>query len=287
MRASSRLTENWKREISQTVTNLANGARRRPDEGRPGSRARRFSAFFGDVAAVKELGLEIPARRITALIGASGSGKSTFLRCLNRMHERTPGARVRGWLELDGRNIYDGGVDPVLLRRRVGMVFENANPFPMSVRDNLLAGHRLSGLPVADPIGLVERSLQKAALWDEVKDRLRAPATSLSSGQQQRLCIARALALDPEVLLLDAPTAGLDPAATAVVEALMISLKERITFVLVTHDLHQAARVLSDLTGFFHEAGPGGGGRHGAGVHQPDGPADGGLPDGPASGRAP
>jgi phosphate transport system ATP-binding protein len=212
--------------------------------------ARRFSAYFGEVAVVKELGLEIPPGSIAALIGASGSGKSTFLRCLNRMHEGTPGARVRGWLELDGRSVHE--IDPVLLRRRVGMVFEKANPFPMSVRDNVLAGHRLSGLPVADPFGLVERSLRRAALWDEVKDRLHAPAASLSTGQQQRLCIARALALDPEVLLLDTPTAGLDPAATALVESLMVSLKDRLTFVLVTHDLAQAARV-SDLTAFFED----------------------------------
>jgi phosphate transport system ATP-binding protein len=212
--------------------------------------ARRFSAYFGDVAAVKDLGLEIQAGSIAALIGAAGSGKSTFLRCLNRMHEGTPGARVRGWLEIDGCSVH--AIDPVLLRRRVGMVFEKANPFPMSVRDNVLAGHRLSGLAVADPGGVVERSLRQAALWDEVKDRLHAPATSLSSGQQQRLCIARALALDPDVLLLDAPTAGLDPAATARVESLLVSLKDRITLVLVTHDLHQAARV-SDLTAFFED----------------------------------
>jgi phosphate transport system ATP-binding protein len=236
-----------KQEISQTVT-VTNGSAARTRG--PRISARRFSAYFGDVAVVKELGLEIPAGSIAALIGASGSGKSTFLRCLNRMHEGTPGARVRGWLEIDGQSVH--GVDPVLLRRRVGMVFEKANPFPMSVRDNILAGYRLSGLPVADPIGLVERSLRLASLWDEVKDRLHAPASSLSTGQQQRLCIARALALDPEVLLLDTPTAGLDPAATARVEALLVSLKERITLVLATHDLHQAARV-SDLTAFLED----------------------------------
>jgi phosphate transport system ATP-binding protein len=223
--------------------------------------ARGFSAIFGNVAAVRELELEIPARQVTALVGASGSGKSTFLRCLNRMHERTPGARVAGRIELDGRNIYSGEVDPVLLRRRVGMVFETATTFPsLSVRDNLLAARRLSGLRVADPAGLVERALRQAELWDEVEHRLGTSGAALSAGQQQRLCIARVLALEPDVLLLDEPCTGLDPANTSRIEALIVALKETITVVLVTRNLHQAARV-SDRTAFFHrgrlvEVGP-------------------------------
>jgi phosphate transport system ATP-binding protein len=245
-----RIVTELKQLIHADVTDERAGARA---SATPKLSARRFSAFFGDVAAVKELELTIPARHITSLIGGSGSGKSTFLRCLNRMHELTPGARVRGWLELDGQNVYGGGVDPVLLRRRVGMVFEKANTFPtMSIRDNLLAGYRLSGLTVADPADVVERTLHQTALWAEVGDRLDRPASILSTGQQQRLCIARALALDPDVLLLDEPCAGLDPAGTARIEGLMVALKERITLVLVTHNLHQAARV-SDLTAFFHE----------------------------------
>ena len=167
------------------------------------------------------------------------------------MHEHTPGARVGGRVELNGVDIYDRAVDPVRLRRRVGMVFQKANPFPtMSIRDNVLAGHRLSGVRVAEPARLVERTLRQVALWDEVEGRLDDAATTLSGGQQQRLCIARTLAVEPEVLLLDEPCGALDPAATARIEALMTALKERYTLVLVTHDVHQAARV-SDWTALF------------------------------------
>jgi phosphate transport system ATP-binding protein len=222
---------------------------------------RSLDAYFGSFHAVKAIDMAIPGGQVTAIIGPSGCGKSTFLRCLNRMHEHTAGATVRGRVELDGVDIYDRAVDPVRLRRRVGMVFQKPNPFPtMSIRENVLAGHRLNGVRVRDPDALVERSLRQAALWDEVKDNLGAPGTSLSGGQQQRLCIARVLAVEPEVILLDEPCSALDPIATARVEELMIELKERYTLVLVTHNMQQAARV-SDRTAFFHmgtlvEVGP-------------------------------
>ena len=218
-------------------------------------------AFFGEVAAVRGIEMDVPARRVTAIIGPSGCGKSTFLRCLNRMHEHVAGARVVGRVELDGRNIYDRAVDPVLVRRRVGMVFQKPNPFPtMSIRENVLAGHRLNGLRVKDPAELCERHLRQVGLWDEVKDKLGESGMSLSGGQQQRLCIARVLAVEPEVVLLDEPCSALDPIATARIEELMIELKERYTLVLVTHNMQQAARV-SDTTAFFHmgslvEVGP-------------------------------
>jgi phosphate transport system ATP-binding protein len=218
-------------------------------------------ARFGAFDAVKGIDMRIPARQVTAIIGPSGCGKSTFLRCLNRMHEHTAGATVSGRVELDGVDVYDRAVDPVRLRRRVGMVFQKPNPFPtMSIRENVLAGHRLNGVRVRDAAALVERTLRQVALWDEVKDKLEAPGTSLSGGQQQRLCIARVLAVEPEVILLDEPCSALDPIATARVEELMIELKERYTLVLVTHNMQQAARV-SDRTAFFHmgtlvEVGP-------------------------------
>ena len=220
-----------------------------------------LEAFFGNLRVVNGIDMLIPAQRITAVIGPSGCGKSTFLRCLNRMHEHTPGARVKGSVRLDGIDVYDRGVDPVRLRRRVGMVFQKANPFPtMSIRDNVLAGHRLNGFKVKDSADLVERTLRQVALWDEVKDKLSESGMSLSGGQQQRLCIARVLAVEPEVILLDEPCSALDPIATARIEELMAELKERYTLVLVTHNMQQAARV-SDRTAFFHlgnliEVGP-------------------------------
>jgi phosphate transport system ATP-binding protein len=223
--------------------------------------ARRLSAYFGGHAALRTVEMEIPAREVMAIIGPSGCGKSTFLRCLNRMHEHTPGARVSGKVELDGTDVYDPAVDPVRLRRKVGMVFQKPNPFPtMSIRDNVLAGHRLNGFKVPDPAELVERTLRLVTLWDEVKDKLGHSGMSLSGGQQQRLCIARVLAVEPEVILLDEPCSALDPIATARIEELMIELKERYTLVLVTHNMQQAARV-SDRTAFFHlgtlvEVGP-------------------------------
>jgi phosphate transport system ATP-binding protein len=222
---------------------------------------RGLSAYFDAFKAVKDISMDVPARRITAIIGPSGCGKSTFLRCLNRMHEHTPGARAVGSVELDGTDVYDRAVDPVRLRRRVGMVFQKPNPFPtMSIRDNVLAGYRLNGFRIKDAGELVERHLRQVTLWDEVKDKLGESGMSLSGGQQQRLCIARVLAVEPEVILLDEPCSALDPIATARVEELMIELKARYTLVLVTHNMQQAARV-SDRTAFFHlgtlvEVGP-------------------------------
>ena len=196
--------------------------------------------------------LAIPTRRVTAIIGPSGCGKSTFIRCLNRMHELVPGASMSGRVRLDGEDVYAADVDPVLLRRRVGMVFQKPNPFPaMSVADNVLAGLRLTHrLARGEAGGIVEQALRQAALWDEVKDRLKDPGVGLSGGQQQRLCIARALAVEPDVLLMDEPCSALDPVATARIEDLIHDLRERYTIVIVTHNMQQAARV-SDRTAFF------------------------------------
>jgi phosphate transport system ATP-binding protein len=226
----------------------------------PKLRVEKLQAFFGEKKVLRDVSVDVPAHSVLAVIGPSGCGKSTFVRCLNRMHELVPGARSDGGVFLDGDDLYARGVDPVLLRRRVGMVFQRPNPFPtMSIADNVAAGLRLNGTKaVVDEV--VERCLRQAALWDEVKDRLRAAATSLSGGQQQRLCIARALAVEPEVLLMDEPASALDPIATAKIEELMHQLKERYTIVIVTHNMQQAARV-SDATAFFYmgelvEAGP-------------------------------
>ena len=212
-----------------------------------------LSVYYGKLHAVKQVNLSIRTNRATALIGPSGCGKSTFLRCLNRMHELTPGARVEGKVLLDDQDLYGAGIDPVDVRRRVGMVFQKPNPFPnMSVHDNVVAGFRLNGTrdrKVLDEI--VEKNLRGAALWDEVKDDLQKSGASLSGGQQQRLCIARALAVNPEVLLMDEPCSALDPIATAKIEELIHELKERVTIAIVTHNMQQAARV-SDYTGFFY-----------------------------------
>jgi phosphate transport system ATP-binding protein len=214
--------------------------------------ARDVSAWFGDNRVLHGINLDIAANRAIAITGPSGCGKSTFIRCLNRMHELVPGARVEGQIRLDGVDVYDGGVDPVRLRRRVGMVFQKPNPFPsMSVRDNVLAGLRLTGtVPRAGLDEALENALVQAALWDEVKDRLGDPGIGLSGGQQQRLCIARALAVDPDVLLMDEPCSALDPIATAKIEDLIHTLKRSYTIVIVTHSMQQAARV-SDQTAFF------------------------------------
>ncbi|MGE0405355.1 MAG: phosphate ABC transporter ATP-binding protein PstB [Candidatus Korobacteraceae bacterium] len=217
----------------------------------PKLRANNLKAWFGAIQALKSITLDIPERHVTAIIGPSGCGKSTFVRCLNRMHEVLPNARVEGSVLLDGTDIYGTNVNPVRVRQRIGMVFQKPNPFPtMSVRDNVLAGLRLQGLSIKDPVSLVERCLQQAALWNEVKDFLDRPGTSLSGGQQQRLCIARALALEPEVLLMDEPASALDPIATAKIEDLIFELKERYTVVIVTHNMQQAARV-AEQTAFF------------------------------------
>jgi phosphate transport system ATP-binding protein len=213
----------------------------------------RLTALYGRRAVVDDVSLLFPAHTVTAIIGPSGCGKSTFLRCLNRMHELSEGGWVTGTVRLDGDDIYDASVDPVQLRRRIGMVFQRPTPFPtMSVYDNVAAGLRVNGRRArADVDAMVERALRRAALWDEVKDRLRHSALALSGGQQQRLCIARALAPEPEVLLLDEPTASLDPAGTQRIEELCHELKADYTIVIVTHNLQQAARV-SDYTAFFY-----------------------------------
>ncbi len=212
---------------------------------------RDLNFFYGDFQALKEINISVAEHEITALIGPSGCGKSTFLRCLNRINDTIPNTRVEGTVLLDGEDIYAPGYDLVDLRRRVGMVFQKPNPFPQSVYDNVAFGPRVLGLDrQVDLDELVERSLRGAALWEEVKDELYKPALSLSDGQQQRLCIARVLAVNPEVILMDEPCSALDPIATLRIEELMFSLKERYTIVIVTHSMQQAARV-SDKTGLF------------------------------------
>jgi phosphate transport system ATP-binding protein len=224
-----------------------------PSEGPVRLATDRLTALFHRVAAVREVSLGFPTNTVTAIIGPSGCGKSTFLRCLNRMHELSEGGWVTGKVLLDDVDIYANRVDPVQVRRRIGMVFQRPTPFPtMSVRQNVAAGLRVNGrLPPAEVDAAVERALHQAALWDEVKDRLDTSAIALSGGQQQRLCIARAIAPSPEVLLLDEPTASLDPGGTQRIEELCHALKQRYTIVLVTHNLQQAARV-SDYTAFFY-----------------------------------
>jgi phosphate transport system ATP-binding protein len=211
-----------------------------------------LDVWYDTFRAVKGVNLTIPPRAVTAIIGPSGCGKSTFLRTLNRMHELTPNARVDGSISLDGVNIYGSDVDAVQLRRVVGMVFQRPNPFPtMSIYDNVVAGLRLTGRHKRSELdAVVERSLHRAALWDEVKDKLKQPGTSLSGGQQQRLCIARALSVDPEVILMDEPASALDPIATLRVEELIAELRRNYTIVIVTHNMQQASRV-SDRTAFF------------------------------------
>ena len=218
-----------------------------------------LNVYYGDFLAVKDVSIKIAPRSITALIGPSGCGKSTFLRTLNRMHEVIPGARVEGKALLDNQDLYAPGVDPVAVRRHVGMVFQRPNPFPtMSIAENVLAGVRLNNKKIskADAAETVESSLRGANLWNEVKVRLDRPGSSLSGGQQQRLCIARAIAVKPEVLLMDEPCSALDPISTLAIEELMHELKQDYTIVIVTHNMQQAARV-SDRTGFFNIAGTG------------------------------
>jgi phosphate transport system ATP-binding protein len=216
--------------------------------------ARGVDLFYGDFQAVAEVTMTIAPNRVTALIGSSGCGKTTFLRSLNRMHELTGGARVEGEITLDGEDVYGAGVDPVQVRRLVGMVFQTPNPFPtMSIYDNVASGLNLNAgrIGKVEKDGIVERSLRGAHLWEEVKDRLDKPGTSLSGGQQQRLCIARAIAVEPEVLLMDEPCSALDPVATLAIEDLIAELKSRFTIAIVTHNMQQAARA-SDVTAFFN-----------------------------------
>jgi phosphate transport system ATP-binding protein len=214
---------------------------------------RNFSLWYGQRQALQDVTIRIPAKKVTAIIGPSGCGKSTFLRALNRMHELTPGTRLEGSLRHFGEDLYGPGVEAVAIRRRVGMVFQKSNPFPtMSIAENVLVGLRLNGVRDKKVLqSRLEESLHMAALWDEVKDVLNRPGTSLSGGQQQRLCIARSLAVQPETLLMDEPCSALDPLATAKIEELIQTLRERYTVVIVTHNMQQAARC-SDRTAFFY-----------------------------------
>lgn len=218
-----------------------------------------LNVYYGNFLAVEGVSLTIEPRTVTAFIGPSGCGKSTFLRTLNRMHEVIPGARVEGEVLVDGNNLYGPGVDPVLVRRQVGMVFQRPNPFPtMSIGDNVLAGAKLNNrrMPKSEADDLIEKSLRGANLWNEVKDRLHLPGSGLSGGQQQRLCIARAIAVSPEVILMDEPCSALDPISTLAIEDLIGELKNEYTVVIVTHNMQQASRV-SDRTAFFNIAGTG------------------------------
>ncbi len=210
-----------------------------------------LEAFYGDTKAVKGVTIDFPANQITALIGPSGCGKSTLVRCINRMHEEIPNASAKGKVLLDDENIYGSEVDPVAVRRTIGMVFQKPNPFPtMSIIDNVMAGPRLSGGKTDNPRERAEKALKDAGLWEEVKHKLNRPASGLSGGQQQRLCIARAIALEPEVLLMDEPCSALDPVSTQRIEELIVKLKDRFTVILVTHNLQQATRV-ADRTAFM------------------------------------
>jgi phosphate transport system ATP-binding protein len=225
-----------------------------PPVGRiPKMSARGVSVFYGDKQALKDVSIDIHEDRVTAFIGPSGCGKSTFLRCLNRMNDTIPSARVAGKIELDGEDITSSSMDVVQLRARVGMVFQKPNPFPKSIFENVAYGPRIHGLSSSRATldAIVETSLKRAGLWDEVKDRLQESGTALSGGQQQRLCIARAIAVDPEVILMDEPCSALDPIATAKIEELIHELRGRYAIAIVTHNMQQAARV-SQRTAFFH-----------------------------------
>ena len=210
-----------------------------------------INVWFGERHVLKDVNLQFPNNKVTALIGPSGCGKSTFIRTLNRMHELISAAGLSGEVLLDGKDIYGEAVDPVDVRIRVGMVFQKPNPFPtMSIKDNVMSGIKLSGISRSDTADLVEVSLKRAAMWNEVKDRLSDPAVSLSGGQQQRLCIARSLAMNPDVLLMDEPCSALDPGSTRRIEETILELKENVTIVIVTHNMQQAQRI-SDQTAFF------------------------------------
>jgi phosphate transport system ATP-binding protein len=219
----------------------------------PRMKARNVDVFYADKHAIDNISLDIGSGQVISFIGPSGCGKSTFLRCLNRMNDTIDGCRVSGEIMIDDQNIYDSSIDVVLLRARVGMVFQKPNPFPKSIFDNVAYGPRIHGLATSkvELDQIVEISLQRAGLWEEVKDRLEQPGTGLSGGQQQRLCIARAIAVSPEVILMDEPCSALDPIATAKIEELISELREQYTIVIVTHSMQQAARV-SDRTAYFH-----------------------------------
>ncbi|MGE0829302.1 MAG: phosphate ABC transporter ATP-binding protein PstB [Hyphomonadaceae bacterium] len=224
--------------------------------------ARDVKVFYGDKQALFDVSIDIPDRSVTAFIGPSGCGKTTFLRCINRMNDTIEGCKVSGTLEIEGKNIYASNVDPAVLRTRVGMVFQKPNPFPKSIYENVAYGPRIHGMASkkADMDNIVEASLRRAGLWDEVKDRLHSPGTGLSGGQQQRLVIARTVAVSPDIILMDEPCSALDPIATAKIEELMDELRENFCIIIVTHSMAQAARV-SQKTAFFHlgqlvETGP-------------------------------
>jgi len=241
----------------QRVTERVEGAARAPASSEPAPKltfeAKNVSIWYGQKRAIEDVSLNIISKAVTAIIGPSGCGKSTFLRALNRMHELTPKTRMEGTVLLYGENLYSKTVDPAIVRRRVGMVFQKSNPFPtMTIGENVIVGLRLNGVRNQKFLNeRLEKSLRMAALWDEVKDDLHKPGTSLSGGQQQRLCIARALAVEPEVILMDEPCSALDPIATAKIEELIYELKAQYTIVTVTHNMQQAGRI-SDYTAFFY-----------------------------------
>jgi phosphate transport system ATP-binding protein len=246
-----------KKDTKRTPSNsripaVAAAASTSPEDIQLKMRAQGLTVRYGDNAAIKDVNIDVHEKQVLALIGPSGCGKSTFLRSLNRMNDTVPGVSVEGHVELDGERIYGPDVDPVLVRRRVGMVFQKSNPFPKSIFENVAYGLRIAGVRERGVIvDRVERALRHAALWEEVKDRLHESGLSLSGGQQQRLCIARALAVEPEVLLMDEPASALDPIATAKIEDLVSRLRNDLTIVIVTHNMQQAARV-SQRTGFFY-----------------------------------
>jgi phosphate transport system ATP-binding protein len=228
----------------------ADADRRLPERPEPVMEALALNVYYGDFHAVHNVSLSFGKNEITALIGPSGCGKSTVLRCLNRMNDLIAGARVDGEVNYHGQNIYVRGVDPIEVRRRIGMVFQKPNPFPKSVYDNVAYGPRVTGMKVDNMDDLVEDALRSAALWDEVKDKLKSSAAGLSGGQQQRLCIARTIAVRPDVILMDEPCSALDPIATSRIEDLMMQLRDEYTIIIVTHNMQQAARI-SDRTAFF------------------------------------
>jgi phosphate transport system ATP-binding protein len=239
-------------ELSEEQSEVRQRGERTPagDGSTLGMKVQDLSAYYGSFKAITDVSIDIQANKVTALIGPSGCGKSTFIRCLNRMHEVIPGARAEGCVMLGDKDIYDRKADPVVIRRRVGMVFQKPNPFSKSIYENVAWGARINGFK-GDMDELVERSLKHAALWDEVKDRLKESGYGLSGGQQQRLCIARTLAVEPEVILMDEPASALDPVSTQKIEDTMDYLRQSYTVVIVTHNMQQAARI-ADYTGFFY-----------------------------------
>ena len=250
--ATASSSDIFKESGVSTMVDVQTGAGREIGDvpERPIMEASALNIFYGDFHAVHDVNLVFGRHEITALIGPSGCGKSTVLRSLNRMNDLVPGARVEGRVTYHGKDIYERGVDPIAVRTHIGMVFQKPNPFPKSIYDNVAYGPRVTGMNVDDMDALVEEALQSAALWDEVKDKLKQSAYGLSGGQQQRLCIARTIATKPDVILMDEPCSALDPIATARIEDLMVKLRDEFTIIIVTHNMQQAARV-SDRTAFF------------------------------------